>query len=101
MSTVEVPRTATVGDQVKRCLESASTSSLDPEEVIEKLNSMKVEWWITDAGDLFIKYWQLGAEDFMPPEHVARVRSEKMPPPDADKLEWVSSQLGTLREEYG
>lgn len=93
-------RSTSVGEPVKRFLESIPTSSVDPTDIVEKLNTLDVEWWITDSGDVFIRYWQLGAEDFMPPEHVACVRAEKMPPPQVDKLEWVSQQLDTLRAVY-
>ena len=93
-------RATSVGEPVKRFLESVPTSSLDPGEVVGKLDSLDVDWWVTDSGDLFIRYWQLGAEDFVPVEQVARVRAAKMPPPQADRLEWVSQQLAALRAEY-
>jgi len=99
MEAVQV-RSTSVGEPVKRFLESIPTSSLDPQDVVEKLNSLDIEWWITDSGDLFIRYWQLGAEDLMPVERVGEVRAGKMPPPQADKLEWVSQQLNTLRAAY-
>jgi hypothetical protein len=92
-------RVTTIGETFK-FLDSISTSSVDPEEIVEKLNALDVDWWITESGDLFIRYWQLGARDFMPPEHVARVLADQVPPAQADKLEWVSQQLNTLRETY-
>lgn len=93
-------QSASIGEPFKRFLESIPTSSVDPSEIVERLNSLDIEWWITDSGDLFIRYWQLGAEDFMPPEHVALVRAGQMPSPQADKLEWVSQQLDMLRAAH-
>lgn len=36
----------------------------------------------------------------MPVEHVAEIRGGKLPPPQADRLEWMSAQLDALRTQY-
>lgn len=100
MDTARLHSSTTVGGPRKSFIESIPTSGLAPEEVIKHLNSFDIDWWLSDSGDLFIRYWQVGAEDFVPVERVAEVRTGKLPPPEADKLEWVSKQLDTLRASY-
>jgi len=89
-----------VGGTMKSFLESIPTSSLSPEETLRWLDSVGIESWVTEVGDLFIRYWQLGAERFIAPEHVARVTLGRTAPVGADRLEWVSQQLAVLRLDY-
>lgn len=96
----DIHSSTTVGGFLKSFIESIPTSRLKPQEVIKRLDSFDIDWWISDSGDLFIRYWQIGAEDFVPIERVAEVRAGKLPPVDIDKLEWVSSQLDALRASY-
>lgn len=76
-------------------------SGLSPEETLRQLNSLKIDWYITEHGDLMIRYWQVGAEDFVSPEHVGRLQSGREAPSEIDSLEWVSRNLGDLRARYG
>ena len=47
-----------------------------------------------------IRYWQVGAEDFVPHEHVATIREGQTAPPEADMLEWLSGHLDDLQANY-
>lgn len=92
----------TVGSPlIKQMIESISTGSRGPEEVLERLDEYKIPWYVTDDGDLVIKYWQVVAEDFVPREQVVRVRSNHPLPPEAEALDWVSRHLSELRAQHG
>lgn len=94
-----MPQTATVGGAAKLILESVATSSLSPEEILQRLDSYGIEWYLTDPGDLMIKYWQVGSEGFVPPEHVGRIRTRTVPA-EKNSLEWVSRHLPELRQQH-
>lgn len=89
-----------VGGPTKEILESIVTSSLSPEKILERLDSYEIDWYLTDAGDLMIRYWQVGAEDFVPAEHVGRIREGRTIPLEASALEWVSRHLADLKTRY-
>ena len=89
------------GNLSKTIIESIVANGLPPEEVVRRLDSVGIEWYVTEHGDLMLRYWQVGAEDFVPKERVATIRENHNPPSDADALEWVSSHLGELKREYG
>ena len=92
--------TSSIGGAVKTILASKATSGASPEEILQKLNSYGIEWYITEQGDLMIKYWQVGAEDFVSPEQVGTIQKQA-PPAEATSLEWVSAHLPELRQHYG
>jgi hypothetical protein len=100
MSTAHLENVATVGSGVGSLVRGTSTGGGSPEEVLEHLDSLDVDWWVTDQGDLFIRYWQLGARDFVPVEHLATVRAAQPAPIGADKLEWISNSLRDLEKSY-
>ena len=82
-------------------VESVLTGSRSPEEVLESLNKLDIESYITEKGDLMIKYWQVGAENFVPAERVAEFRARTAEPRGAESLEWVSKHLSELQASYG
>lgn len=88
-----------VGSVRKNFAESIATSRLSPEEILQQLDSYGVEWYLTEQGDLMIKYWQVGAEDFVPPERVGTIQTGPAPA-EANSLEWVSHHLAQLRQQY-
>ena len=90
-----------LGAPTKEFVESVITGSLSPERILEQLDRYGIDWYLTEAGDLMIKYWQVGAEDFLPIEHVARIREGRAVPREASALEWLSKHLGDLRVRYG
>ena len=81
-------------------LESITTGGRAPEDLLDRLNSYDIEWYVTEKGDLFIRYWQLGAEDFVPAEHAGVIRMKQEIPPAADYLEWISAHLEHLKAEH-
>ena len=82
-------------------VKSAVTSGRPPEEILERLNEYGIEWYITEEGNLMIKYWQVGAEDFVPEERVAEFRARTAAPSGAESLEWISKHLSELQATYG
>ncbi len=91
---------ATKSVMLQKILKSALTSASSPAEVLKQLSSYGIEWYLTEKGTLAIKYWQIGAEDFVRPEQVAALREGSSEPPEADALEWVSKNLPDLRNQY-
>ena len=89
-----------VGGPTKEIVESVATSNLPPEEILKRLDSYGIDWYLTGAGDLMLRYWQVGVEDFVPREHVGRIREGRMVPREASALEWLSRHLHDLRAKY-
>lgn len=84
----------------KRFFESVATSSHPAEEILKQLDLYGIEWYLTGKGNLLIKYWQVGAEDFVPGEYVAKLRENGPVVNEANALEWVSKQLLELKKKY-
>ncbi len=82
-------------------VESVLTGSGSPEEILERLNKLDIESYITEKGDLMIKYWQVVAENFVPAERVAQFRTRTAAPSGAESLEWISKHLSELQANYG
>jgi hypothetical protein len=70
------------------------------EQVLERLREYDVDWYVSERGDLFVRYWQLGAEDFAPAERAAIIRTYQPIPSGADRLEWISANLPALQRDY-
>lgn len=87
-------------DDLKGLIKSISTSTEAPEEVLESLQGMGIESYVTEEGDLMIRYWQVGAESFFPPEQAAIIRTKRPSPENSDKLDWLSKNLQRIRAEY-
>ncbi len=82
-------------------LDSIVTGAKSPEETLENLDKFGIEWHVTAEGSLMLKYWQVGAQDFMSPERAATIRSIGSAPRQSDELDWLSKNLQNIREEYG
>jgi len=81
-----------------------STGAKSPEEalnVLRRLDRMGIESFVTETGDLFIRYWTIGAQGFVNPEHAAVIRSERPSSEGTDKLDWLSKNLTLIRSQYG
>ena len=86
----------------KTILSLISTSGTkSPEEFLEALDKIGIEWYVTEKGTLMIKYWQIGAEDFVPSEQAAVIRSDRPSPDQGDELDWLSKNLPNVRGRYG
>jgi Family of unknown function (DUF5678) len=83
-----------------RTMQSVIVSSSDPAEILKQLESYGIEWAITEEGSLWIKYWRIGAENFVPREHAAKLREGGKMHSEVDAIEWVSKNLATLRTNY-
>lgn len=89
-----------VGGTTKKILDSIATSGLPPEEILKRLDSYGIQWYVTEKGDLMIRYWQIGADDFVPVERIARIRESQTVPAEASALEWLSGHLREVKADY-
>lgn len=85
-------------EATKTIIESALTSGGGPQQILEQLDTLGVEWFVTQQRDLMIKTWQVGAENFMSPAEVPHLQQNPAAP--VDPLNWVSGHLNELREQY-
>ena len=86
----------------KTILSLISTSGTkSPEEFLETLDKIGIEWYVTEKGTLMIKYWQIGAEDSVPSEQAAMICSDRPSPEQGDDLDWLSKNLPNVRGRYG
>lgn len=88
----------TVGD-VRKIIESVTTCAKSPAEVLAHLDKIGLECYVTEKGDLAIKWWQI-IEGFVSEEYAAIIRSSQSSPMEADKMDWLSKNLQTIQEKY-
>jgi Family of unknown function (DUF5678) len=88
------------GSNLKRLIQLAVTSG-NPEEILRNLDRFGIDWYLTEQGDLMIRYWQVGAEGLIAPERVATIQRGRNRPREGSALEWVSEHLDVLRIQYG
>lgn len=85
---------------LKTIIESISVATKSPEDVLANLNRLGIDSYITETGDLLIRYWQIGAENFVNPEQAAIIRTAIPIPDQSDNMDWLSRNLQSIREEY-
>lgn len=81
-----------------------ATRAKSPDEaldILDRLDRLRIESFVTREGDLWIKYWTIAAEDFVSPEHAVIIRSKKPSPEGIDKIDWLSRNLTDIRRRYG
>jgi len=88
----------TVGD-LRKMIESVTTCAKCPEGVLSHLDKIGLECYVTEKGDLAIKCWQI-KEGFVSEEYAGIIRSSKSSPMEADRMDWLSKNLQTIKEEY-
>ncbi len=84
----------------KKIVSSLTTSGNSPEGLLSTLDSYGIDWHVSEEGNLFIRYWQIGAEDFVPPEKAAEIRANIEPNHEHKELDWLSSNLQRLHIQY-
>ncbi|HZX13202.1 MAG TPA: DUF5678 domain-containing protein [Thermodesulfobacteriota bacterium] len=89
-----------IGD-FKSVIESMSIEAQSPTELLSALDRIGIESYVTEEGHLMIRYWQIGAEDFVPPEQASIIRTSRHLPDQGDNMDWLSKNLQTIRQEYG
>jgi len=88
-----------IGD-FKSVIESISVAAKKPAEALFALDKLGIESYVTEEGHLMIRYWQIGAEDFLTPEQAAIIRTSRPSPEESSPIDWVSKNLEILRHEY-
>ncbi|MCX5885969.1 MAG: DUF5678 domain-containing protein [Proteobacteria bacterium] len=88
-----------IGD-LKSVIESISIEAQSPTELLSALDRLGIESYVTEEGHLMIRYWQIGAEDFVPPEQASIIRTSRHLPDQGDNMDWLSKNLHTIRREY-
>jgi hypothetical protein len=89
-----------IGD-FKSVIESMSIEAQSPTELLSALDRIGIESYVTEEGHLMIRYWQIGAEDFVPPEQASIIRTSRHLTDQGDNMDWLSKNLQTIRQEYG
>lgn len=78
---------------------STATGAKSPQEVLESLTRVGLDCYVTEAGDLAIKYWQI-VKDFISPEQAAIIRTTQKPQEQTEEIEWLSKNLENIRLDY-
>jgi hypothetical protein len=93
-----------VTSDLKTIVASAvSTSAKSPEEalgVLERLDRGGIESFVTETGDLLVRYWTIGAHGFVSPEHAAVIRSKRPSPEHENVLDWLSKNIADIQAQY-
>ena len=95
MTTPSIPARDTI--DIVRAVVTGSGRS---EDIRQQLDSLGIEWHITESGDLWIRSWQVVGEDFVPRDQVAEIQGSHTPPTQSSDLEWVSRNLPELEATY-
>jgi hypothetical protein len=88
----------TTADVTKAIIASSVAADSGYRQVLAQLESLGVEWFVTNQGDLMVKSWQVVSEGFVSPGEVPFIGQHA--PPEADPLNWVSAHLEELRAQY-
>jgi len=91
---------SSIGDSTISIIESLVTSGHAVDDILRQLDSFGIEWYVTEEGDLMVRYWQVGAQRLVPLNHVARIRASQSLPTSAEALEWLSANLDDLRARH-
>jgi len=86
-------------EEPRKLIESISTGAKSPEEILGKLDELNIEYYVTEEGNLALKYWQI-YEGFVSQEHVAIIRSARGSSGQGEKIDWLSKNLQTINEKY-
>lgn len=87
-------------DAFRDIVASTSTGAKSPQEVLEALTKFGIDWYVTEEGNLLIRYWQIGAEGLFSPEQAAEIRLTRQSPEQIYELDWLSRNLESIRQEY-
>lgn len=87
-------------NQLNEFISSASTQGATGDEVLDYLDKMKIDWYVSEEGSLVLRYWQIGADTFVPPEKAAIIRSTKSSLEQVDNLDWLNKNLDKIRESH-
>lgn len=87
-------------NQLNEFISSASTQGATGDEVLDYLDKMKIDWHVSEEGSLVLRYWQIGADTFVPPEKAAIIRSTKSSSEQVDNLDWLNKNLDKIRESH-
>jgi hypothetical protein len=87
-------------NQLNEFISSASTQGATGDEVLDYLDKMKIDWYVSEEGSLVLRYWQIGADTFVPPEKAAIIRSTKSSSEQVDNLDWLNKNLDKIRESH-
>jgi len=82
-------------------LESITTGAKAAGEILDTLEKLSIDWYLSEEGTLMIRYWQVGAENFVSPERAAVIRSSKKSAGQVDELDWLSKNLQDVRAQFG
>lgn len=94
-------RTYASNEVSETVVSSTLTGAKSPEEILRTLDRFDIDWYVTEEGTLMIRYWQVGAEEFVSQEQVAIIRATRSSPKEGDELDWLGKNLQSIREQYG
>jgi hypothetical protein len=89
---------STSSDPTQIVIEQSLASGRGAHDALKQLDSLGIEWFVTDQGDLMTKTWRVVAARFVAPQDVPLIRQSH--PPEADALNWVSQHLADLRARF-
>jgi len=84
---------------LRKAIESVSTGAKSPEEVLEYLDKIGIENYVTAKRDLAVKVWQFH-EGFVDEGYAAVIRANRSSPKEGDKMDWLSKNLQSIQEIY-
>jgi hypothetical protein len=84
----------------KTFISSLSTSGASPEDILKNLDTYDIDWYVSEAGDLYIRTWQIGAEDFVSSEKASEIRADAEFTHEHNELDWLSSNFQRVRDQY-
>ncbi len=87
-------------EALKKDIASTLTSANSPQEILESLTKAGFDCHITEEGDLWYRYWQIGSKGFVSKEQAVIIRIAQKSPEQSDELDWLSKNLHSIRQDY-
>jgi len=85
--------------KLRKTIDVVSTRGQSPEEIMEHLDRIGVEPYVTEKGDLAVKIWHF-LEGFVSEEYAAVIRSTRSSPAEGEKMDWLSKNLQSIQEKF-
>jgi hypothetical protein len=84
---------------LRKSIDSVTTGANSPKGILEHLDKIGMECYVTEKGGLAVKYWQI-FPGFVSEEHAAVIRANRSSQAEGSRMDWLSENLQSIQERY-
>lgn len=85
--------------KLRKTIGVISTGAYSAEEILEHLDKIGMESFVTERGDLAVKCWRI-IEGFVDEEYAAVIRASRSSPTEGSRMDWLSNNLQSIQERF-